>query len=159
MNGSAGLAVGAAPGLAFALAADVGVRWPKQPLSLSLEVRALLPAGGNVGLGYHVTTSRYTVGGVGCGHFLRLLATCGLAETGVLLGNAHRELSEPSTLFYGAIGGRALFEYPLVGHLAVRASADTLIALVSPTVGVDTQPAWRTSLVSGMFMGGLGGTF
>jgi hypothetical protein len=164
---SGGVAIAAVPGWAPSFALDVGVRWRDRPLSLAFEGAFVPSASGDVTVMasgphlVHVTAYRATGAGVACGHFLRYLFACGIAELGALhaTSSAMSLVAQPATAFYGAAGGRGGAEFPVHPHVALRIAADALVTFARPVFDAGGAPVFEASLVSGTAGGGVVFTF
>jgi hypothetical protein len=155
-----GVAIATGPGWSPSFAVDAGVRWRDRPLSLAFEASIIPPSSGDLmssGHLVHVTTFRLTGAGVACGHFVRYLIACGVAEVGALHATATAMdlAAHPSTLFYAGAGGRAGVELPIHPRVAVRVSGDALLTISRPVFEAGGVPVYEGSLVTGTAGGGL----
>ncbi len=154
LGAAASLSVGSAPGVAFGVTADAGLRWSWA--SVALEGRADFPASAEV-KGLRLTSSRYAGALVPCGHWggrWGSLFGCALVELGALRLTNDAPHPTPASGFYAAAGARGGVEVVLVNHLAARLTADALGTFQRSTLIVDGRPVWTTPAASGAF--GLG---
>lgn len=150
------LGLGVAPRPAAGIAADVGFRLPSWPEALwvALEMRAYPPAEGHADAGtMRVRTWQVTGAAIPCGHW-RMLFGCGVVQMGTLwgtadtLGTGH---AQTARLVHFSLGGRAGAEWQALDHLALRVSADALLAPLRQGLQVEGVPQWVAPILSGAF--------
>lgn len=148
--------LGSAPGLAFGLDLQVGVRW--RFFSIGLEGRTDLPASDEA-FGGQVRSMLIHLSLVPCFHW-RVIAGCAVIGGGALRGEGEGYYNDAHQyLQYWTVGGRFAVEVPLVRWLLFHAHLDLLGAPVRVELTIDDVIAWRSSPVAFTFGGGFSASF
>lgn len=141
--GSNAAVFGAAPSVASRLSLDVGLAWPG--LSISVEGRSVLPAGGHF-RGYQLEVVRWEGSFVPCVGGGVLFA-CGLLTFGGLWSKVTGVRRDSGGWFHASAGARAGVDLELGSGLGISTYVDVEGSFFSTGIRMDNYAAWLESPV------------
>jgi hypothetical protein len=146
VGAGAALGGGFAPALSVGFGGLIGARWPAA--SLSLDVRADLPASTEPTANAAFRTSWLGASLVPCG-YVRWLLACGLVSAGRVRSAATGNTTPAdSAAGYLGFGGRIGLEAPFSSRFAGQITADILVNALRPRIRLDGDAVWSVATVS-----------
>jgi hypothetical protein len=146
VGAGAALGGGFAPALSVGFGGLIGARWPAA--SLSVDVRADLPASTEPTANAAFRTSWLGASLVPCGH-VRWFLACGLVSAGRVSSAATgNTMPADGTAGYLGFGGRVGLEAPFSSRVAGQITADVLVNALRPTIRLEGDAVWSVATVS-----------